>query len=194
MAGIGKGIEAAAWEIAEQIEPTERRKVGYPQEGEEVSAPADSPRIVRDQTTGRFLKGTRSPGRTPGSVSAVTKARALLANHAEELVQIALEKVRNEGSTALLSDLLRFSMPQQRSQLASVSLPEAAAAMESGDFDGALGAVTQAVLLGDISADAGKVATEQIRGAEEAKRMKRLEEEISRLGERVINGMAKRVA
>lgn len=164
------------------------------QEVAKSSTSANSQRIIRDRTTGRFQPGNRSGGRPLGALNHATRARDLLAYHAEELVQIALEKVRTEGSTALLSDLLRFSMPQQRSQLASVSLPEAAAAMESGDFDGALGAVTQAVLLGDISADAGKVATEQIRGAEEAKRMKRLEEEISRLGERVINGMAKRVA
>lgn len=194
MAGIGKGLQAAAFEIAEQIEPRERRKVAYPKAGEEDSAPLGAPRIVRDQTTGRFLKGTRSPGRTPGTVSAATKARALLVNHAEELVQIALEKVRTEGSSALLSDLLRFAMPQQRSQLQAVEIPRAADAMARGDFDGALAAVTEAVLSGEISADTGKVSTEQIRNAEEAKRLKRVEDEIHRLSEKVVNGIARRVA
>lgn len=191
---IGKGLQEAAAELGEKLEPKKRRKVVYGQEETEGSSSSGSPRIVRDTTSGRFLPGTRSPGRTPGSINHATRARNLLVSHAEELVELAIEKVRNEGSTALLSDLLRFAMPQQRSQLQNVMIPEAAAAMAAGDFDAALGAVTQAVLTGEISPDAGKVSTEQIRGAEEAKRLKRIEEEINQLNEKVITGFARRIA
>lgn len=191
---IGTGLQAAAVELGDVIDPKPVRKVAYSEEDMETSSGGASPRIVRDNTTGRFLPGTRSPGRRPGSVNAATRARELLVNHAEELVTLAIEKVRTEGSSALLSDLLRFAMPQQRSQLQAVMIPEAADAMARGDFDGALAAVTQAVLSGEISPDTGKVSTEQIRSAEEAKRLKRVEEEINRLSEKVITGISRRVA
>lgn len=153
----------------------------------------DSRGILQDPQTGRFLPGNKGGGRPPGSVSAATRARELLGLHAEELVTIALEQVREGKNAALLSDLLRFAMPQQRSQLQNIIVPEAAQALERGEFELALGAVTQAVLNGELSPDAAKTVTDSIRTAEEAKRLKSLQERVEDLTRRVIEGSARRV-
>lgn len=152
-----------------------------------------APRILKDPATGRFLPGTGGNGRRKGGVNTITKARALLANHTEELIGLALEQVRAGKSTSLLSELLRFSMPQARSQLAAISIPGAADAMERGDFDGALAEITRATLDGEISPDAAKVATEQVKSAEEAKRLRALAEQVEKLSAKVIEGQARRV-
>ena len=152
-----------------------------------------SPRILKDPETGRFLPGNKAGGRPLGSVSAATRARELLGQHAEELVAIAIEQVREGKNTALLSDLLRFAMPQQRSQLQNIVVPAAAMALERGDFESALGAVTQAVLNGELSPDAAKTVTDSIRSAEEAKRLKHLQDRVDELSRRVVEGSARRI-
>lgn len=151
-------------------------------------------RILKDPNTGRFVKGTGGHGRYRGSVSSVTKARAILADHTEELIGLALEQVRQGKATALLAELLKFSMPTARSQLMNVQIPAAEAAMAVGDFDGALAAVTQSVLAGDTSPDSAKVLTDQIRAAEEAKRYRQLSEEVEKLSQKVIEGQARRIS
>lgn len=149
--------------------------------------------ILQDPQTGRFLPGNKGGGRPVGSVSAATRARELLGLHAEELVSIALELVREGKNAALLSDLLRFAMPQQRSQLQNIVVPEAALALQRGEFESALGAVTQAVLNGELSPDAAKTVTDSIRSAEEAKRIKSLQERVDELSRRIVEGSARRV-
>lgn len=168
-------------------------KGANPKVGTTQSDLPDSRGIIQDPHTGRFLPGNRGGGRPPGSVSAATRARELLSLHAEELVAIALEQVRESKNAALLSDLLRFAMPQQRSQLQNIVVPAAALALERGDFESALGAVTQAVLNGELSPDAAKTVTDSIRSAEEAKRLKHLQERVDELCRRVIEGAARRV-
>ena len=153
-----------------------------------------APRILKDPKTGRFLPGNRPPGRPAGCVSSVTKARQVLANHTEELIGLALEQVRQGKANALLAELLRFSMPQARSQLAAIAIPGAADAMAMGDFDGALAEITRATLDGEISPDAAKVATEQVKSAEEAKRLRALAEQVEKLSAKVIEGQARRVS
>lgn len=153
-----------------------------------------APRILKDPKTGRFLPGNRPPGRPAGCVSSVTKARQVLANHTEELIGLALEQVRAGKANALLSELLRFSMPQARSQLANVQIPAAEACMAVGDFDGALAAITQSVLSGETSPDAAKSLTDQIRAAEEAKRLRTLAEQVEKLSAKVIEGQSRRVS
>ena len=149
--------------------------------------------ILQDPQTGRFLPGNKGGGRPLGSVSAATRARELLGIHAEELVSIALEQVREGKNASLLSDLLRYAMPQQRSQLQNIVVPEAAAALERGEFEAALGAVTQAVLNGELSPDAAKTVTDSIRSAEEAKRIKLLQDRVEELSRRVFEGTSRRV-
>ncbi|MBU3656896.1 MAG: hypothetical protein FGM35_02520 [Rhodocyclaceae bacterium] len=158
------------------------------------SASFSAPRILKDPKTGRFLPGNRPPGRPAGCVSSVTKARQVLANHTEELIGLALEQVRQGKANALLAELLRFSMPQARSQLAAIAIPGAADAMAMGDFDGALAEITRATLDGEISPDAAKVATEQVKSAEEAKRLRALAEQVEKLSAKVIEGQARRVS
>lgn len=157
------------------------------------NVPHNSQRILKDPETGRFLPGNRAGGRPLGSVSAATRAREILTQHAEELVALAIEQVREGRNTALLSDLLRFAMPQQRSQLQNILVPDAAAALKRGDFDAALGAVTQSVLNGELSPDAAKTVTDSIRLAEEAKRLKSLQDKVDELSRRVIEGSVRRV-
>lgn len=164
-----------------------------PQGGTRDLSLSDSRGILQDPQTGRFLPGNRGGGRPQGSVSAATKARELLGLHAEELVSLALEQVREGKNTALLSDLLRFAMPQQRSQLQNIVVPGAAAALERGEFEAALGAVTQAVLNGELSPDAAKTVTDSIRSAEEAKRIKLLQDRVEELSRRVFEGSARRI-
>ena len=160
----------------------------------EHSGASLAPRILKDPKTGRFLPGNRPPGRPAGCVSSVTKARQVLANHTEELIGLALEQVRQGKANALLAELLRFSMPQARSQLAAISIPGAADAMAMGDFDGALAEITRATLDGEISPDAAKVATEQVKSAEEAKRLRALAEQVEKLSAKVIEGQARRIS
>lgn len=166
----------------------------YSEKESEKSTSFSSPRILKDPKTGRFLPGTGGNGRRRGGVNTITKARALLANHAEELIGLALEQVRAGKSTSLLSELLRFSMPQARSQLAAIAIPGAADAMAMGDFDGALAEITRATLDGEISPDAAKVATEQVKSAEEAKRLRALAEQVEKLSAKVIEGQARRIS
>ena len=161
--------------------------------GTRNSEPQNSQGILKDPETGRFLPGNKAGGRPLGSVSAATRAREMLSQHAEELVAIAIEQVREGKNTALLSDLLRFAMPQQRSQLQHILVPQAADALKRGDFDSALGAVTQSVLNGELSPDAAKTVTDSIRLAEEAKRLKSLQDRVDELSRRVIDGTVRRV-
>ena len=168
-------------------------KSANPQEDIQKSSSLNSRGILQDPQTGRFLPGNRGGGRPPGSISAATRARELLGTHAEELVSIALEQVRDGKNASLLSDLLRYAMPQQRSQLQNIVVPEAAAALERGEFEAALGAVTQAVLNGELSPDAAKTVTDSIRSAEEAKRLKILQDRVEELSRRVFEGAARRV-
>lgn len=164
-----------------------------PQVEAKESSLADSRGILQDPQTGRFLPGNKGGGRPLGSVSAATRARELLGMHAEELVSIALEQVREGKNTSLLSDLLRYAMPQQRSQLQNILVPEAAMALERGEFESALGAVTQAVLNGELSPDAAKTVTDSIRSAEEAKRLKHLQDRVDDLARRVVEGSSRRI-
>lgn len=161
-------------------------------DAKEVREP-NLPRILKDPETGRFLPGNKAGGRPLGSVSASTRAREILSLHAEELVAMALELVREGKNAALLSDLLRFAMPQQRSQLQNILVPEAAEALERGEFESALGAVTKAVLNGQLSPDAAKTVTDSIRSAEEAKRIKHLQDRVDELSRRVIEGSGRRI-
>lgn len=176
----------------EKLVKTGNKHLNQQEDTENLSV-VNSRRILQDPQTGRFLPGNKGGGRPLGSVSAATRARELLGMHAEELVAIALEQVRGGNNTSLLSDLLRYAMPQQRSQLQNIVVPEAAAALERGEFETALGAVTKAVLNGDLSPDAAKTVTDSIRSAEEAKRLKHLQDRVEELSRRVFDGTSRRI-
>lgn len=168
-------------------------KMAGAEEGTMEMVPAAPTGLKKDPKSGKFLPGNRSGGRPLGSVSAATKARNLLASYSEELVELSMEQVRSGKSAALLAELLRFSLPPARSQLSNVIIPEAHEAMAHGDFDGALAAITQSVLSGETSPDVAKSITDQVKSAEESKRLRALTEEVESLQRRIVEGQSRRI-
>lgn len=133
------------------------------------------------------------PGRPKGSVSPATRFRNKLAEHGDELLELALAQVRKgEGkSNALLVNLLTFVVGQQRGELAAVSIPAMA---EAKTYEDKLEALEAAVINGEISPDASKLIVDQLKVAEEAKELRRLNDELAFLKAQVIEGTARRIA
>lgn len=144
----------------------------------------------------RFLPGNThsvGKGRPKGSVSPATRFRNKLAEHGDELLELALAQVRKgEGkSNTLLVNLLTFVVGQQRGELAAVSIPAMA---EAKTYEDKLQALESAVVNGEISPDAAKLIVDQLKTAEEAKQLRELNDELRILKAQVIEGTARRIA
>lgn len=126
-------------------------------------------------------------GRPKGALNKDSAARALIFAQSGEIVRKALKEAL-AGNQALLGQLLAIVSPAQRAELAPVQIPGASEAIAAGRFDDALSLISQASLDGLISPDAAKQLTEQLKAAEEAKRLSYLQDQLQALREKVING------
>lgn len=133
------------------------------------------------------------PGRPKGSVSPATRFRNKLAEHGDELIDLALKQVRSgeSKSNTLLVNLLTFVVGQQRGELAAVRIEGMA---EAVTYESKLQALEDAVVNGDISPDAAKLIVDQLKTSEEAKQLRQLNDELRILKAQVIEGTARRVA
>ena len=126
-------------------------------------------------------------GRPKGALNKDSAARALIFAQSGEIVRKALKEALN-GNQALLGQLLSIVSPAQRAELAPVQIPGASDAIAAGRFEDALSLISQASLDGTISPDAAKQLTDQLKAAEEAKRLSFLQDQLHQLREKVING------
>lgn len=165
-------------------------EVLVPEASAEKALPGESPQ----KKSTLFQPGWKGgPGRPKGSVSPATRFRNKLAEHGDELLELALAQVRKgEGkSNTLLVNLLTFIVGQQRGELATVSIPAMA---EAKTYEDKLQALEAAVVNGEISPDASKLIVDQLKTAEEAKQLRELNDELQYLKAQVIEGTARRVA
>lgn len=132
------------------------------------------------------------PGRPKGSLSPATRFRNKIAEHGDELIDIALERVRkgDSKSNTLLVNLLTFVVGQNRGELAAVKVEGLS---EAVTYTQKLGALERAVANGEISPDASKLIVDQLKAAEQARLMNTINDRIAQLEGVVINGQAKRV-
>lgn len=167
-------------------------KVGSGETDVEKSVLASAP---QKKPIHRFKPGVSGNpnGRPKGSVSPATRFRNKLAEHGDELLELALAQVRKgEGkSNTLLVNLLTFVVGQQRGELAAVSIPAMA---EAKTYEDKLLALEAAVVNGEISPDASKLIVDQLKTSEEAKQLRILNDELAILKAKVIEGSARRVA
>ena len=132
-------------------------------------------------------------GRPKGSLSPATRFRNKLAEHGDELIELALKQVRSgeSKSNTLLVNLLTFVVGQQRGELAAVKIEGMA---EAQTYEEKLQALENAVVNGDISPDAAKLIVDQLKTSEEAKQLRALNEEIRMMKARLVNGSAVRIS
>lgn len=164
--------------------------VGGGETGSEEAVLADSPQ----KKSNLFQPGWKGgPGRPKGSLSPATRFRNKLAEHGDELLELALAQVRKgEGkSNTLLVNLLNFVIGQQRGELAAVSIP---AMSQARTYEDKIQALESAVVNGEISPDASKLIVDQLKVSEEAKLLRELHDEMRILKAQVIEGSARRVA
>jgi hypothetical protein len=140
---------------------------------------------------GRFGVGNKGgPGRRPGSLSAAGRFRQRIAEeHGDELLDLALQAVRSGNANSLLSTMLTFIAGTAKAETAPIVLPEA----QHGSYEERTEAISRAMLAGEISPDAAKIAIEQLKTSEEARQLRELNEELRGLKARLVNGTATRI-
>lgn len=142
---------------------------------------------LQDKKTGKFIKGHKGPGRPIGSLGKSADARKRILASAPEIVKVMLEKAK-AGDNQMIQLAMTVISPSFRAELAPVQIPGASEAIAAGRFEDALALISQASLDGTISPDAAKQLTEQLKSAEEAKRLSFLQDQLLQLREKVVNG------
>lgn len=147
----------------------------------EKSPSDDSPKILKDPKSGRFVKGTG--GRPKGALSKATIAKQMILDAAPDLVRQAIKLA--QGNASMMNSLLAIALPANRSQLEPTAIPNIE---HCHTLESKTSAIMDAVTGGVISPDVGLQMVAGLRQSEEAQRLRQLTEEISDLKARVIDG------
>lgn len=140
----------------------------------------------RDPRTGKFLKGNPGGGRPVGSLGKSASARARILASSESIVKKMIEKAE-AGDNQMIQMAMQIIAPPFRAELAPVQILGAAEAIADGRFDDAVSLISQASLDGRVGPDSAKQLTEQLKAAEEAKRISSLQDQLAVLREKIID-------